>query len=358
MSKFRNLVENINDIKQRLNQNSHPCFIDRLIKGCGITTDITQGGLILPNGTLINCFPNSYMMHYDSLPFIYPEELSPEQHGNFPEQEDRFDDEVIDNNIIRYSINHSIQEAYIKLPNKNITKAQLDKLQDIFMSLQPGQKIPVMIENNIFKVVSADNKSIAKDIIKQLVESCAITEGDKKVFDKDSGYNSSIDEQYIFEKLKEKWPDVIMSYTDDRFVNPETHRHFQSDYYIPSQDWFLNYNKIFTHGRRRFNPNDPNCQDDVKWLESKSKPGNYYERALKQWTITDPIKREIAKNNGLRLIEWFNLDEFNNWYNDPSLEYEEYKYAPNSIQYDSEEYFKQKARGRDIYGNDSDPYGA
>ena len=59
-----------------------------------------------------------------------------------------------------------------------------------------------------------------------------IQEGDKKVFDKDSGYNSSKDEQYIFDKLKEKYPDVIISYTDDRFVNPETNRHFQADYYI------------------------------------------------------------------------------------------------------------------------------
>ena len=47
-----------------------------------------------------------------------------------------------------------------------------------------------------------------------------IQEGDKKVFDKDSGYNSSKDEQYIFEKLKEKYPNIVISYTDDRFVNP------------------------------------------------------------------------------------------------------------------------------------------
>ena len=193
------------------------------------------------------------------------------------------------------------------------------------------------------------------DIKQWLSQSSPIEEGDKKIFDKDSGYNSSKDEQYIFEKLKEKWPDVIISYTDDRFVNPDTNRHFQADYYIPSEDWFLNYNKIFTHGRRKYNPDDPNCQKDVEWL--KSQDGDYYKRALKQWTVTDPIKREIAKINGLKLIEWFNLDEFNTWLAKPELTYEQYKQAPESMQYDSKEYFKQKARGRDIYGNDSDPYG-
>lgn len=192
--------------------------------------------------------------------------------------------------------------------------------------------------------------------IKQWLSQSSIQEGDKKVFDKDSGYNSSKDEQYIFEKLKEKYPNIVISYTDDRFINPETKRHFQLDFYDPDSDTGFNYNKTWTHCRRKFNPNDPNCQEDVKWLESQ--PGDYYKRALKQWTITDPIKREVAKANGLKFIEWFNLDEFNTWFENPELNYEEYKYAPDSVQYDSEEYFKQKARGRDIYGNDSQPYAA
>ena len=194
------------------------------------------------------------------------------------------------------------------------------------------------------------------DIKQWLSQSSEIKEGDKKVFDKDSGYNSSLDEQYIFEKIKEKYPDAIISYTDDRFINPETKRHFQSDIYIPSKDWFINLNKTWTHGRRPFNPTDPKCQADVKWLESQD--GDYYKRALKQWTITDPIKREVAKANNFRLIEFFNLDEFNKWFENPELTYEEYKYAPDSLQYNSEEYFKQKARGRDIYGNDTQPYAA
>jgi hypothetical protein len=178
----------------------------------------------------------------------------------------------------------------------------------------------------------------------------------KKKFDKDSGYNVSKDEEYYLNLLKKKWPDVKPSYTDDRFVNPETHRHFQIDFYIPSKDWAINLDKIITHGRRPYNPDDPNCQDDVKWLKSMAKPGNYYERMLKQWTITDPIKRKVAKENGLRLIEIFNMDEFNKWYENPELTYEEYKYPPKSMQYDSDEYFAQKDRGRDIYGVDSDPY--
>ena len=188
---------------------------------------------------------------------------------------------------------------------------------------------------------------------KNIIESL-FKEGDKKIFDKKTGYNSSKDELYIYDLLKKKWPDVKMSYTDDRFVNPETNRHFQFDYFVPSEDMGMNYNKHIKHGRRKYNPDDPNCQKDVKWLENKD--GEFYAKILHTWKDLDPLKREVAKENGIKYIEWWNLDEFNTWYNNPSLTYEEYKQAPDSLQYDSDEYFKQKAAGKDIYGNDSDPY--
>ncbi len=189
-------------------------------------------------------------------------------------------------------------------------------------------------------------------MFKEIVER-VLTEGDKKVFDKETGYNSSKDELYIFDKLKERYPDVIMSYTDERFVNPDTHRPFQADFYIPSKDLFINYMKIFTHGRRKYDPTNPEHEDDVKWL--KSKKGEFYKRALKQWTVTDPIKRQVANEQGFTLIEFFNLDEFEAWFANPSLTYDEYM-QPTSLQYDSDEYFQQKARGRDTNGSDSDPY--
>lgn len=178
----------------------------------------------------------------------------------------------------------------------------------------------------------------------------------KKIFDDKSGYNISKDEIYIYDMLKERWPDVVQSYTDDRFVNPETHRHFQADFYIPSEDMFCNYNKHFKHGRRKYNPEDETCIDDVNWLKSKASPDSFYEKVLHTWTVVDPIKREVAEQQGFKFVEWFNLDEFNTWYENPNLTYEEYKYAPLSLQYDSDEYFKEKERGRDIFGNDSDPY--
>lgn len=191
---------------------------------------------------------------------------------------------------------------------------------------------------------------------RKLVENI-LREGDKKIFNKNGPhYNSSKDEEALYDLLKKKWPNMIQNYTDDRFVSPVTHRHFQLDFYDPDSDTGFNYNKHIRHGRRKYNPDDPECQKDVDWL--KKQKGEFYEKILHTWTTVDPIKREVAKNAGLKYIEWFNLDEFLKWYKNPELTYEEYKFSPDSMQYNSDEYFKQKARHRDVYGNDSDYLGA
>lgn len=354
MTNWKNILESTYIKNKQLIESSE--FIDKLIQNCGITNNLSKGGLILPSGELINMFPQNTWLHYDSLPEIYPEA----DHGSMwnPKYEDVFDEEVVDNKIIRYCINHKFQPDYIKLPNTNITKQQKEKLQDIFMQL--NKDIPVMVEDDITKIVKANQTSVVEDILRQLSGNIegeftedVLDEGDKKIFDKNSGYNSSYDEEFIEEKLKEKYPNLIMSYTDDRFINPETNRHFQLDFYDPDSDTGFNYNKHIKHGRRKFNKNDPNCIMDVKWLESMAEPDNFYEKILHTWRDLDPLKRSVAKEAGLNYIEWFNIDEFLKWYKNPELTYEEYKMAPKSMQYDSDEYFIQKARHRDIYGNDS-----
>lgn len=208
------------------------------------------------------------------------------------------------------------------------------------------------------KIRNKKDMSNFREIVESVLKEYGynLDEGDGKVFDKDSGYNVSKDELVIFDRLKEKYPNIKMSVTDDRFVNPNTHRHFQLDFYDPDSDTGFNYNKHCKHGRRMYNPKDPNCQADVRWLQSKSEPGNFYEKILHTWRDLDPLKREVAKQNGLKFVEWFNMDEFNKWYENPSLTYEEYKYAPESMQYNRDEYFAQKARGRDIYGLDSENF--
>ena len=69
-----------------------------------------------------------------------------------------------------------------------------------------------------------------KLVEKILIENgITLDEGDGKVFDKDSGYNSSDDEEYYWDLIKKKWPDAKKSVTLDFFRNPENHRPWQID---------------------------------------------------------------------------------------------------------------------------------
>ena len=39
-----------------------------------------------------------------------------------------------------------------------------------------------------------------------------------------------------------------------------------------------------------------------------------YKDAIKVWTIRDPLKRKIAKENNLNWLEFFSIDDFNIWF--------------------------------------------
>lgn len=263
-------------------------------------------------------------------------------------------DVLANQGYIKYNL---IRPRFIDLPSADITDIQKLVVQNIIYHMG-NDKIAIYSQDNVTAQYFASAKNKIDDILKALkkddITEAILKEGDKKIFDKDSGYNISEDELYILDKLKKKYPNIQMSYTDDRFVSPTTNRHWQLDFYDPDSDTGFNYNKHIRHSRRKYDPTNPVHQQDVKWLQNQD--GDFYKKILHTWTELDPLKREVAKQVGLNYIEWFNLDEFEKWYANPELTYEEYKTAPESMQYDSDEYFKQKARGRDVYGNDSQPY--
>ena len=162
-----------------------------------------------------------------------------------------------------------------------------------------------------------------------------------------NGISTSDDEDAIYDMLVEKYgkSDVERQYKDeDRYP-------YECDFYIKSEDLFIEYLKHWTHGRRKYNPDDPSCQDDVKWLEGKAKDNAFYERCLRQWTEKDPEKFQTAEENGIKLLVFYNIREFLAWYENPELTYEEYK-DPDPLQYDSDAYFASKAKGQNTNGND------
>lgn len=102
-------------------------------------------------------------------------------------------------------------------------------------------------------------------------------------------------EQDFYSKLKAIYSsdDIIRQYFDkDRYP-------FKCDFYIQSEDLFIEVHANWTHGGRPYDPNDESCQKQLAIWQEKAKTSNYYKNAIYTWTDLDVRKQEIAKKNNL-----------------------------------------------------------
>ena len=87
---------------------------------------------------------------------------------------------------------------------------------------------------------------------------------------------------------------------------------FHCDFYLSNYDLYIEILGHWTHGEHPFNEEN---KDDVKLLEkwkSKIKINdgqiNQYGTAVDVWTMRDPLKRKIAKENNINYLEIFSND--------------------------------------------------
>ena len=122
-------------------------------------------------------------------------------------------------------------------------------------------------------------------------------------------------ENDIYELLLLKFPKTI-HHLKDKEKYP-----FYCDFYIPEIDTWIEYQGTVEHGNYKGETLGPYKADNlkhqtvVKELQEKSINHPRYETILKVWTISDPLKRKTAHENGLNWLEFFNMKEFINWYN-------------------------------------------
>ena len=88
--------------------------------------------------------------------------------------------------------------------------------------------------------------------------------------------------------------DVVRQYRDKRYP-------FNCDFYIKSEDRFIEIQGSWVHGKHPF---DSKNTDDIKLLnewKEKAKKSKYYQGAITTWTISDVNKRRIAEKNKLNI---------------------------------------------------------
>lgn len=119
-------------------------------------------------------------------------------------------------------------------------------------------------------------------------------------------FNTSKPEITIRDALLKKFNVVECQYRSDDYP-------FLCDFYLPEIDLYIEFQGLWTHGFRPFDSQDTQCLSQLNLWREKAKKSNFYKNAIHVWTVTDPLKRETAKENGLNWIEFFDMSEFNNW---------------------------------------------
>ena len=110
-------------------------------------------------------------------------------------------------------------------------------------------------------------------------------------------------ENRIYEVLCEKYgkDNVERQYKSELYP-------FACDFYILSEDLYIEYNGLWTHGHTPYIGSKENDVKLEKWKQ-KAVISDYYKSAIETWTISDVKKRNTAKENNLNYIELWDLND-------------------------------------------------
>lgn len=155
-----------------------------------------------------------------------------------------------------------------------------------------------------------------KNLISSILSSNEIQE---KIYNTkllNNSFNISYQEDVCFDLLKEKYSDCIRQYKSDLYP-------YNCDFYIPSLNLYIEYNGSHYHHYHPFDINDNNDLNELNRLKEKAENSNahkngkksQYDNIIYTWTILDLKKRNIAQQNNLNYIEFWNINEVKEWIN-------------------------------------------
>lgn len=130
---------------------------------------------------------------------------------------------------------------------------------------------------------------LTKDARLKFVERCNSTKSRNGTFNT----STAADKYYL--ELCEVFGEanVLREYTDQKRYP------FCCDFYIPSEDLFIELNLHWTHGGRPYDPEDASCLEQLREWEGKAQASKFYENAIETWTVRDVKKQRTAKENNL-----------------------------------------------------------
>ena len=113
-------------------------------------------------------------------------------------------------------------------------------------------------------------------------------------------YRKSKEEDSAFYALLFIFPRLVRQFKSEKYP-------FACDFYDPMSNTYFEYNGLWTHGGHFFNPHS---EEDIKKVKLwKSKNTKFYDAAIYNWTVRDPLKLQTAKMNNLNYVVFWKLHE-------------------------------------------------
>ena len=222
---------------------------------------------------------------------------------------------VTEQNLKKYGITCTLN---LKDVNKKARQTCIQKYGTQY-STQNKEIYNKIIRTNL-KKYGVKFTSQVKEFIKKREQTCLIKYGYKNATKnkdvihkgyltkkKNHTFNTSKPEKEIYKLLLQKFPNTKYQYKSIAYP-------FNCDFYVPEKNLYIEYQGYWHHNNHPFNPLDKNDKLILnKWIKS-SKNKETFCKAIKIWTEKDPLKRRVAKENGLNWIEFFSMKEFMEWY--------------------------------------------
>lgn len=161
--------------------------------------------------------------------------------------------------------------------NKSLTKEDDSRMYQLSLEISDYMK-------NKYSMLKLTNPQYIKDWRMKVA----------RTMKEHNSYIKSKPEEDLYLELIEEYgkDNVIRQYKDERYP-------FYCDFYIPSEDLFIELNRFWTHGSHPF---DSSNIDDIEKLhiwQELSKISDFYKNAIYVWTQLDVKKFKIAQENNL-----------------------------------------------------------
>lgn len=248
------------------------------------------------------------MKKYGKPYIVLTEEQKAERTRKWHEKDEQRVKKTKETNIKKYGAEYFIQsQAYKNKIQENFDADHISRSQYI------AEKQPEMIKKR--RETSMERFGVpcyfqTRECIEKIKEMYATGEIQSKAVEtrrKKGTFNTSKPEKDILVLLKEKFPDVVYQYRSELYP-------FDCDFYIPSLNLYVEFQGHWTHGSKPFEGTEEDLAELDKWKQ-KALTSKFYRNAIDVWTELDVKKRQLARKNELNWIEFFNMDQFNEWYN-------------------------------------------